>query len=145
MQFQSLSHEQSLSQRSPLADGRYEFSVVSGKETESKNGDPMFELQLAIYKSSGGEITKKVWLLPTHPKMGWLFRHFCNSIGILDKYEAGFVELEDILNAPKNGILSISNKEKDGRIECNVTDYLVASGDGKKDVSPEFKDDDVPF
>jgi len=137
-------------QRSNLIDaGVYNFQVIAAKDTVSKNGNEMIELQLNVWDMNGREHFIYDYLLEA---MSFKLRHFAESTGLLGRYEAGELVANDCIG--KSGNVEISIQA--GRPNPNggtypdknsVKDYIVKSESDKPiciDDIP-FNDDSIPF
>lgn len=91
MQFTPRS-EKEVSQYSLIPKGEYDFEVLEAEDCVSKNsGNEQIKLKLGLYV---GDKRRLVWdyLLPA---LEYKLRHFCDSVGLLAKYENGTLTAED--------------------------------------------------
>lgn len=138
--------EEEITKSGLLEKGEYDFVVKSAQIKPSKSsGKPMVELVLGVWDKEGREHTIFDYLVDA---IEYKIRHFCYSVGLGDKYEAGGFYPEESIG--KNGLCKVFIKEdKSGQYppKNSIADYLQ----GKKEMKTnpkqeeEFKDDDVPF
>jgi hypothetical protein len=84
MKFKAKS-ENELAEENLLPAGVYPFEVITAEDKQSKAGNDMIALNMRIYSADGRPFFVKDWLMEA---MGFKLRHFCEEVGILDKYEA---------------------------------------------------------
>jgi hypothetical protein len=79
-----------------LPEGQYEGYVRNAEEKTSTTGNPMIVLQVEVYDAQGNKrlITDRLILIES---MQWKLYDFCESAGIMDRYEIGEVEACDCL------------------------------------------------
>jgi hypothetical protein len=150
-----------------LADGMYDFSVISAEETTSRAGNDMIALKLEVYDDANDR--KKVvfdWLVNSEKSLRKILA-FCETTGLLDTYNAGELTADKCFG--KSGRVKIEQQDaQDGYPEKNVVGYYVTGSKlplnpvrqepAKKrtpatkpeypDVNAQTKtvpDDDVPF
>ncbi len=135
-----------------IEEGTYPFEVLEAKDSKSKSGNEMIELKLRIWDNLGRERQCFDYLLEA---MAFKLRHFCEAVGLLDKYNAGTLLASDCLSrCGKLELVVQPGKQKpDGSYyqdKNSVKDYVkpeggavTASTEAAKD--SDFKDDDVPF
>jgi len=80
-----------------LPEGQYEGYVRNAEEKESSTGNPMIVLQVELYDLQGNKrvITDRLILIDS---MQWKLFDFCESAGIMDRYEAGEVGAHDCID-----------------------------------------------
>lgn len=165
MKFQPKSHEEiekEAAARGPLKPGVYDFETTFAGEKLSQSGNEMIELELRVYDGDGGSRKMRDYLVST-PGMAYKLRHFCESVGLADKYECG--EIQDFDLDGTTGKVRLGLERQAGYAERNkVVDYVVDAGAPKSArVSPErpaarpaerkpamvsadpFEDDEIPF
>lgn len=125
-----------------LEPGIYPFQVSSATNETSKSGNEMIKLVLNIWDKDGHLHLIFDYLLEA---MGYKLRHFCETTGLIDKYEHGEINVDDCMN--KQGYVELCIQE--GSIKDNgarypsrnsVKDYAKKSESKKDDL-----DDDIPF
>jgi len=128
--------------------GEYDFEVLFAKDRTSKQGNAMIEIKIGIYR--GEAISNHVfdYLLA---KMEAKLRHFCDTTGLLAKYESGTLCAEDCVG--RSGRVKISIREAEGNFEAKneVKDYICrpakeVAKPGEQAKSPAEDDgDSEPF
>lgn len=126
-------------------DGDYGFEVLAAEDAVSAKGNPMISTKIGIYY--GDQIRWHVYdyLLA---QMEAKLRHFCDTTGLLAKYESGNLCAADCVG--RSGKCRIKVKPGDGKYPPKnvVGDYVVRAA---KPLSPAVtnpgppEDDDVPF
>lgn len=140
--------EEELQIGSLVEDGTYAYQVIDAKESISKAGHDMIEMKLIIWDKEGREHMLFDYLLEA---MGYKLRHFCESHGMLDKYNSGQLSASDCRD--KQGkvdvIVQAGKANPNGGVypaRNSVKDYVV--GDISEPVKPTVKEDfdtDLPF
>lgn len=156
MRFEPKTEEQ-IETEGLLAEGDYDFGVMTAEDKKSKKGSDMIALKLCVFSRDGDRHVYDYLV----PQMAFKLRHFCESTGLLAKYDRGEVAAEDCLR--KNGICRIEiEPAKNGYPAKNtVADYVVKQRDIQrpepaKPMAPvpvpapasqpaRTPDDDVPF
>lgn len=144
MRYQPKTEEQ-LQDEGLLPDGNYPFEVVGATNKQSKKGNDMIELNLRFYGADGRPVFVRDWLMEA---MGFKLRHFCEEVGLLDKYNSG--ELNDTDCEGKTGFATVKKEPAKGDFgpKNAVKDY------GKKEEaepvaapagSADLEKDDIPF
>jgi hypothetical protein len=87
-----------------LEEGTYEYQVIDAKESISKAGHDMIEMKLMLWDKDGRERVMYDYLLEA---MGHKLRHFCESHGMLNKYESGQLAATDC-------------RDKQGKVEVTI-------------------------
>lgn len=116
-------------------EGEYQYTVVTAKETQSKKGNDMIEMQLCVFNDGEGQINLKTYLLEAMPK---LLKHFCASHGLTAEYEKGELAAETCVG--KSGWLLLGVQPAEGNFpEKNfVDDFLMAEAETTgNDTPPE--------
>ena len=127
MRFEPKSEDQ-LKAETMLPDGDYDFQVMEAQDAVSKQGNDMIKVKLRVF-TSNGERHLYDYLMPS---MGFKLRHFCESTGLLSRYDAGTLEAGHCLR--REGIASIEQEAgKNGYPPKNrVADYVVKQKDIKR-------------
>lgn len=133
-----------------LADpGMYHFEVVSAKDTQSKKGNDMIELQLKYWDMNGKERFVYDYLLEA---MSFKLLHFAETVGIEDLYESGELSAKDCLGKTGNVeiIIQPGSVNTHGGYypdKNSVKDYLkIDSSLAASSLnSDEFLNDQIPF
>lgn len=149
LSFQPQSEEEVLN-LSPA--GIYDFTVINAVDSISKkSGNPMITLTVSIFDITGKEKTITDFILAAFMKK---IRHFCETTGLMDKFNLGSLSASDCIN--KTGKLNLIVEEYNGRLKNSVEDYIKNVGDFPQNnvyktlsKAPEAEivpfDDDVPF
>ena len=146
MQFQSKTEKQ-IQEESLIPAGEYDFTVREAVEKKSKAGNDMIQVDMDIFVD-GKERPLKDYLMES---MAFKLRHFCFSIGLGGKYEAGTLSAVDCQG--KSGKVKIIQKANgDYGLQNSVKDYVVfeAGSDpapvprAQKSVVPARADDSEP-
>lgn len=155
--------EEDFSRLSVLEAGEYQFYVGTVEEKQSKGGHDkhgqpkqiydMLEVNLHVIGLSGAERKVKDWVLvvANEDAMGFKLRHFADTCGLIDRYDAGILEARDFLG--KHGIVKISirdytDKYGEKKKQNSVVDYLKplhAKDAAKAPADGEFFNDEIPF
>lgn len=81
-------HKIALDNSPLLQPGIYDLEVSKATAKTSSNGNPMIELQIKVWGTSGKEYLVFDYLVST-PLMAWKIKHFCHAVGILKEYMDG--------------------------------------------------------
>ena len=145
--FQPLSEEE-IKALNIIEPGIYDFEVLDAQEKISKSGNPMIEMQIKVWDLHGKEKTITDYMVST-PKMLYKVKHFCDSVGLTQKYESGSFAPYDCIG--KTGKLNLTiQKSNDYPDKNSIKDYVVYAKMEGSNVSPIKKDDsfindDLPF
>lgn len=142
--------EEELQVGSLMDEGTYQYQVIDAKESISKAGHDMVELKLMFWDASGRERLMFDYLLEA---MGHKLRHFCESHGMLDKYNAGQLTAADCWNKQGKAevIVQPGKPNPNGGMypsRNSVKDYVVGVVGEPAPIKPTVKDDfdtDLPF
>lgn len=138
--------EEELNSFSLLPDGEYPFTVLESDEIPSKSvknkGRMMFAVKLNVHGPSGD---RHVYDYFADWFSEWKLRHFCHTIGILDKYEAGDVNGSLGAFNGRTGYVTVkTGKPQVGYAAKNeVEDYVFKEAVTTPAPGPD--DEDVPF
>jgi len=138
-----------------LPKGWYPFTVNDAKEKVSKAGNEMIEVNLRIYRGEGYSFVRD-FLMDTEYGAAKL-RHISDTFGVLDKYEAGGIDADDLTG--KEGFCKITIKEdKSGQYpdQNQIVDYAreIPKKKGEEEKpgaskeaagNDEASEDDIPF
>jgi len=132
MRFTPKSNEE-LQEMNLIKEGVYAFEIVNAVNKTSKAGNEMIELNLKVYDNLGIEKFLFDYLLESMP---FKLKHFAETAGLLEKYEAGNLSAEDCMY--KCGQVQIyTQKSNNGYSDKSaVKDYMV-------DVSEKYKEDNI--
>lgn len=139
-----------------LPKGWYPCTIAEAEEKTSKKGNEMIELNVRVYKESGGFNFIRDYLMDNEASAAGL-RHCSDMCGALADYEKG--ELKPVLLIDREGWVKIGvEKGKDGYPDKNrIFDYAKENPNAKKAATPtnggtapkpagsEEDLDDIPF
>ncbi|CEG60979.1 DUF669 domain-containing protein [Legionella micdadei] len=135
--------EEELQLMTLLEPGIYQFQVSTATNEMSKSGNEMIKLTLNIWDKDGRLHFIYDYLLEA---MGYKLRHFCETTGLIDKYDHGEINVTDCIN--RQGYVELAIQE--GKLKDNgerypsrnsVKDYIKKS----KVESANDLNDDIPF
>jgi hypothetical protein len=115
----------------PWPPGDYDFIVAEASEEISKaSGNEMIKLTLHVFNQDGAKRTVFDYLL-SNDKGQWKVRHAAEAIGLLEQYEAGFLDINNI--AERSGRLKLRIKPASGEYTASnaVVDYIKADPGSK--------------
>ena len=133
-----------------IADGEYDFEVLEAADTVSKQGNDMINLKLGVFVKVG--TMRFVWDY-IMPSIEYKLRHFCDSVGLLSKYENGSLTADDcigrsgrckvVIEKDKGGFYPDKNKVKDYCLRrAKPLNQATQAGDVAAGLPP---DEDLPF
>lgn len=133
-----------------ITPGIYDFEVLDAKDTFSKAGNDMVELQIGIFDGSGR--SRKVFdYLVDLDSMAFKNRHFAESVGMLADYERGEMKANDMFQRTGRCKVYVK-KDKTGQYPDKnaIGDYLPPDPRMTKATvvasrEPAPFDDEVPF
>lgn len=132
-----------------MQDGIYDFEITAAENKVSSKGNDMMEIKLNVFDSDGEPRPKRDWIMP---QMAKKFKHFHNACDIMDKYNAGTLEPEDVVGKTgklmiktepytnKDGLQIMSNKIDDYVKRDNLEVYAKSSTKAAEDLG-----DEIPF
>jgi hypothetical protein len=127
-----------------LSDGEGRFDVITCAAKVSKSGNNMLCVKLKVWdcNNKSGFIDE---YLMTGEKSFFIRRikSFCDSIGIIDKYNSGKLNASDINNSHNGKIIIGRRKDNNGKLQNTVTEYIKKSED--KNTINEDLNDDIPW
>lgn len=138
--------EQELKSFDLLPAGEYDFEVLAAEHAVSKKtGAPMIKLKLGVYRENGSQQFVWDYLVGA---MEAKLRHFCDTTGLLGKYQAGTLSPDDCTGR-SGKVKIVVTKDKDGRYpdRNEAKDYVCRPA---KPIAPAAKNenetpDDIPF
>jgi hypothetical protein len=133
--------------------GEYDFTVLKAEESVSSSGNSMATLVVQVFNEVGDTRNIYDYLVNT-PKAQFKVRHFAASVGMLNQYESGNLEADEMVG--KSGRLKLRiTPEKDNYPAKNtIVDYLPCDEKSprkpveRKSSAPAAMadlDDDIPF
>jgi hypothetical protein len=141
--------EDELQTRDLLQPGEYDFEVLAAEHAVSKKtGNPMIKLKLGVWRPNGSQQFVWDYLIAS---MEAKLRHFCDTTGLLPKYQAGTLAPEDCVGRSGKVKIAIS-KDKDGQYppKNEAKDYVCRPAKAIAPPQPQPSnshaiEDDVPF
>lgn len=141
--------EKEVAEAGLLAKGTYDFEVTEASEKQSKAGNDMVELIVAVYDAEGRSRKIFDWLVDSDGS-AYKIRHFAESTDMLAQYEKGELRSMDMVG--KTGKCAvIIKKDKTGEYPDKnaIADYIKGNGSlaaqPPAPKTPELVDDDIPF
>ena len=96
-----------------LEAGEYPFEVLAASEEISKAGNEMIRVKLAVFGPNGQQAHVYDYLME---KMAFKLRHFCETTGLIAKYEAG--TLGELDCAGKTGRVKLAVEPANGKYDA---------------------------
>lgn len=137
-----------------LPDGTYRFTVRNAVEAVSKSGNPMVRIDIEIYGHDGGSILTSDYLVSSD-KMAWKIKHFCDTLGLLEQYQKGGLEAQNLIRlqgyaqvvTEKRSEYPARNKVKDyGKPKEKKSNNVLSPQKADPNKPLELKEDeDLPF
>lgn len=119
--------EAALREEMLLPAGDYDFEVLDAVDKLSQKGNEMIAVKLAVFRPNGSRQYVNDWLME---KMAFKLRHFCYSVGLGEKYEAGDLDAESCKG--RTGRVTLKIEEQEGFGSRNaVKDYAPVQVDAK--------------
>lgn len=140
MDFTPLSDKE-LNELNLYPEGTYKFRVLRTEQKISRASNDYFGLKMMI--QINGKDRPLFDMLMFEGKMMYKTKHFCETTGMLDKYENG--KLMPFECDGKEGTLKLTHtvNQKTGELQNTVKDY-VSSEENPIAQEESFFDDDVP-
>ncbi len=148
MQFQSKTDEQ-IQRESLIPPGEYDFQIAKAEDKKSKtSGADMIAMELSVYVGDKERVCRD-WLMES---MAFKLRHFCYSVGLGAKYEAGTFTAADCEGRGGKVKIIVKDSPEYGP-QNSVKDYIVPDANASKDVQAptpvkmkqEAEDPSIPF
>lgn len=135
-----------------LPEGVYPFQVKAVEQLVSKTGNSMLKIRLSVLEKDGSSRTIFDYLVATD-QMIFKLKHFCEAIGLEDKYSKGCFEPQDCLERSGSAFISVQkgSAKPDGSgnypDKNQVKDYVKANEVAKPKAAAVDKDfdDDIKF
>lgn len=142
MKFAPKSKEE-LKRMNLLAPGWYDFEVMAAVDKTSKAGNEMIEAKLRVFRPNGGEAHIFDYLMEAMPDKLY---DFCESVGLVDKYQAGTLSADDCVGRAAKVKIAVDDKNDDYPAKNVAKGYATAESIRNK---PEAKvtepdDDEIP-
>lgn len=148
MRFDPISEQEAKAEQfSAWETGIYDFEVIAAEEKVSKKGNPMFALEVTLFKPNGASRKCKAWIVLTEG-MRWQLRHFCEATGMAKQYMGGEIADRDLVGKTGSAQVGIN----DNGYNC-IDDWIAQDVEVKSKVieTPQNlavvsdDDDDIPF
>lgn len=120
-----------------LPAGTYPIRCLEAAEKTDKNGDPFFNIKLAVH------VGETIWTQFDNLSNEWMahkLRHFCHASGIGKQYDSGNLSARDLLQAECYVEIHHKRDKQSGEMRAEVKDYSDAAKPSQVDNS-----DDVEF
>lgn len=132
-----------------LADGEATFEVVTATAKNSKTtGIPMIAVKMNVWDCNGKTAFIDEYLM-AGDKSFFIkkIKSFCESIGIIDKYNSGKLNATDINSSHFGKIIIGRRKDNNGKIQNNVIEYIKKTEGDVNNNAPFLNDslDDIAF
>lgn len=114
-----------LSGNTVLPDGTYPFTIIKGEWGLTDKEDNKFTVTLKCFGADGDEALVFDTLLPDHAKMKFRFRHFAESIGIIDAYNTG--EVDNNVVQGRSGKVVLKSETYNDQLRNKVRDYDIST------------------
>lgn len=135
-----------------LPKGEYDFEVVKAEDAVSKKGNEMIKVNLKVFHGEGFQFVTDYLM----EAMAYKLRHFFETIGMIDAYNAGSVQAADLVGAcgkvridiePASGEYAAKNTVKDyGSKAAKKAEKDAAKPDFIKKAEEESEEgEDLPF
>ncbi len=125
-----------------LPRGDYDFEVTEAIEKTSKSGNPMIQVRLKVFHEDSFRFVTDYLM----EKMAFKLRHFAESVGLLDEYNAGNFNASDLVGASGVVKLEIEPAKGDFSAKNAAKDYAVRGGSKREQsIVGEVDDSGVPF
>lgn len=100
--------------------GEYDFDVLMAEDTTSSKGNDMVKVKLRIYVGSQVHYINDYLL----PAMSAKLRHFCDTTGLLSKYETGRLEAADCSGRAGRVKIAVESAKAPYPAKNVVKDYI---------------------
>jgi hypothetical protein len=162
MQFKAKTEEE-LKAELVMPEGEYDFEVIEAADTVSKKGNDMITVKLKVFAPDGGFRLVTDYLME---KMAFKLRHFCETTGMIDRYDAGDLMARHCEGRTGRVLIQVEpeqrGKDRDGNDKTfppknSVGDYAKpAAGSGEASgkyrkanvagvAASDMAEDEVPF
>lgn len=119
----------------PWPVGDYDFEVHDAADDVSDAGNEQIKLTLYVFNEEGRKRTVFDYL-PSSEKSQWKVRHFAEAVGLIRSYEAGELDVNDIVE--KTGKLKLGFKKATAQYPANnqVADYIPRGDEAERATRP---------
>lgn len=104
--------------------GTYDFEILEADEQESRAGNDMIKLKVAIYNAEGRRRTVFDYLMDTE-SMSYKLRHCAAAAGLLADYEQGELHAEELVGRTGACKVSIRKATEEYPAQNQISDYIV--------------------
>lgn len=125
-----------------MPDGQYNFHVSKAEDYVAKtSGDEMIKLTLLVWDHNGRERQITDYLTS---KAIYKIKHFCDAVGLTEKYSSGNLHASDCEGSDKIGKLLINTQKGQGEYgpRNSVKDYVKREASAQQE---PFHDDEIAF
>jgi hypothetical protein len=131
--------------RNVFEKGEYSFLVESVEKKDCKNGINTMLVVNLLLMNEGKSLKITDWIMLDMENFEYKLRHFADSCGLIEKYDANTLEDKDFLGREGMAKVSVTEYEKDGElIKTNkINDYVKAKMPKVND--SDFLNDAIPF
>jgi hypothetical protein len=136
--------EEQIDNESLLAAGEYDFEVAEAEDTQSKKGNDMLVLTLAI-EDGDGQVHKVTDYIVE--AVAYKIRHLASGVGLLKEYESGNLPAHLLKGRTGKCKIRVEPAKGDFRAKNTVNDYVkewVQPAPRTQSLAKEL-DDDIPF
>lgn len=135
--------EEELSAINLLEPGEGLFEVIQAIQKTSKSGNNMIEMKLRAWDKNGKEKIIHDYLVNI-PELEFKIKHFCESTGMIEKYQQGkFTDIDCVGKTGKLKLIIKKDKTGDYADKNSVADYIKT--DSFNTSENNFINDDLPF
>jgi hypothetical protein len=134
--------------RKLLQEGDFDFEVLTAEDALSKGGAPMIKLKLGVFRNDASGGQQWVWDYLMN-SAEWKLRHFCDTVGLLQKYQAGSLAAPDCVGRSGRARIVVQKGQNGYQDSNKVKDYICRPA--KPIVPPTTQaaqqpaEDNVPF
>ncbi len=142
----------------PWPAGDYDFEVHDACDEQSKaSGRDQIKLTLYVFNEDGNKRTVFDYL-GCDEKSAWKVRHFAEAVGLLDHYERGELDVNDIVGRTGRCRLRVKPESNGYPANNSVGDYVPQEAKEKsarpvarpspapaRKLAPADLDDEIPF
>ncbi len=113
--------EKEIQEMSLAPANEYDFDVLNAEDSLSKSGNQMIKITIGLYVA--GKVKNRVfdYLLTA---MEAKLRHFCDTTGLLSRYESGQLEAADCIGRSGRARISIDPEKGSYPAKNVVKDYV---------------------
>lgn len=132
-----------------LPDGDYDAEIIECEETESKKGDPMFKIKLAIADPNGGGFSHHIYDYISPRWFQKKFKSFFESMGQAQMYESGNIDAALLVHQYVTATITTQAATEQYNANNTVEMYITAEINTAKRMAATAPvtaaDDSLPF